>query len=229
MKLQYLGDSKDAFKWDYLDFLARKMSADFLDIIPMKTPCDKSGEGKTPPSLFPASKKVSEFCVHLQSNRSFQTIHELPQRTGGGYTVRLHKPNERFYHSARDSYFSGIARGKKQILFLDPDIGFQPSKTINEKHVKYSDMQTVWQQTSENTIISVFQHARRMYHPFDKHYEEIKDGLRSHLDSFHSTAIFWCNSLMFFVASKSHARIGEARAANRKYQKSSRPVQLVDG
>ena len=56
MKLQYLGDSKDAFKWDYLDFLAKQMGMSELLIVPMLTPEEtnkkKKNEGQTDPCLF---------------------------------------------------------------------------------------------------------------------------------------------------------------------------------
>ena len=74
MKLQYLGDSKDAFKWDYLDFLVSNVGAGYLDIIPMKTPPDKSKQGGTSPSRFPTSANVQEFCFHLQKNRNLNEI-----------------------------------------------------------------------------------------------------------------------------------------------------------
>ena len=232
MKLQYLGDSKDAFKWDYLDFLARRVHITYLDIVPMKTPNDESGEGKTSPLRFPASDSVQAFCCHLQQNRSFDELSKLPCYTDGNYQVRLHNSNDVFKDAAhhRASYFSDIPCEKKsaRILFLDPDIGFQPSKTVNDKHVKYADVATIWSQITVDSIVCVFQHGRRMHYPFNEHYAEIKRGLQC-IGSFFSTAIYWRSDLMFVLLCKSSSRVGMIRKVNDEYQRQPRPVQIMEG
>ncbi|MDD9811181.1 MAG: hypothetical protein OXU71_05640 [Gammaproteobacteria bacterium] len=220
MKLQYLGDSKDAFKWDYLDFLARKMEMD-LHVIPMLTPDDGSGQGSTPSSLFPASGDVDTFCDMLRECQKLERICKLPQYTGGCYEVQLHKPTVKFCHSEREEYFSTIefVPNQKQIVFLDPDIGFQPARsTPNEKHVKYSDMEIIWSQIHEESIVVVFQHGRLRFVPFCEHYKEIRDGL-NRFGIFHSTALFWSNKLMFVAIGKSSGQIKKVHNANIKYQK----------
>jgi len=233
MKLQYLGDSKDAFKWDYLDFLARKMKMD-LHVIPMLTPDDSKSEGSTPSLWFPASGSVEKFCGWLRKNRELEQIRRLPKCTGGDYQVRLHNPcnstDKFFRHSKRVEYFDAVnfASCQGQMVFLDPDIGFQPAKTINEKHVKYSDMEIIWPQIHKDSIVVVFQHGRRMSVPFCEHYKEIRDGLRQcRLENFHSTALFWCDKLMFVAIGKSREQIEEVRDANVKYQRKGRPVLVI--
>ena len=230
MKLQYLGDSKDAFKWDYLDFLARRVDVTYLDIIPMKTPDDRSGEGKTPSSRFPSSDSVQKFCHHLKGNRSFDELRKLPRKTGGKYEVRLHKPNHNFKHvkQYRDAYFSDMPceQDSGRVLFLDPDIGFQPPKTVNNKHVEFADLATIWPQITDNSIVCVFQHGRRMHYHFEDHYKEIKRGLKR-IEPFYSTAVYWCNDLMFVVLGKHEGRIERARVVTGAYQKQPRPVQLI--
>jgi hypothetical protein len=49
MKRQYLGDSKDCFKWDYHDYLMSALGYKILNILLMMTPDDKSNDGKTKP------------------------------------------------------------------------------------------------------------------------------------------------------------------------------------
>lgn len=136
MKLQYLGDSKDAFKWDYLDVLVNEIGAQFLDIIPMKTSPDDSKEGMTLPSQFPATTEVNEFCGHLQRNRSLTELTKLPHFTGRKYDIRLHKPNIEFQNNSefRSRYFSDICfkNNRNNVMFLDPDIGFQPANPAAE-------------------------------------------------------------------------------------------------
>ena len=78
MKLQYLGDSKDAFKWDYLDFLTKQMGMSELLIVPMLTPKGKS--------------KKKEWFVNNDSFRRtyFSNISE------GGKTVLFLDPDKGF-------------------------------------------------------------------------------------------------------------------------------------
>lgn len=234
MKLQYLGDSKDAFKWDYLDFLARKMAMD-LHVIPMLTPDDSSGQGSTPHSEFPASGDVGMFCDWLRERKALENIRKLPQYTGGGYEVGLHKPTVKFRNSEREEYFRDIecASPQKQIVFLDPDTGFQPAKTINKKHVKYSDMQIIWPQLHNESVVVVFQHGKRMGNDFCERYKEICDGLRlNRFEYFHTTALFWSNKLMFVAIGESYKQIKRVHNTNikyerEKYQRRGRPVSII--
>ena len=232
MKLQYLGDSEDAFKWDYLDFLARRINVSYLDIIPMKTPADGSGQGKTSPSRFPASNSVQQFCCHLRQNRSFDELPKLPRYTNGNYEIRLQKPNDEFKHASQyqAKYFAGIPSEKEstRILFLDADIGFQPEKTVNSKHVKYTNVATIWPRVTDDTLVCVFQHGRQKYCPFEQHHAEIKRGLQC-IRPFFSTAVYWGRDLMFVLLGTSSSRIGEAREVNGEYQSRPRPVQVIDG
>ena len=46
MKLQYLGDSKDSFKWDYHDYLATSLKFSTLKVIFMMTPLIKLEMGR---------------------------------------------------------------------------------------------------------------------------------------------------------------------------------------
>lgn len=231
MKLQYLGDSKDAFKWDYLDFLARKMAMD-LHVIPMLTPDDDSSQGNTPHSAFPASGDVGMFCDWLGKKKELEKIRKLPQYTGDGYEVRLHKPTVEFLNSEREEYFGDIecVSHQKQIVFLDPDVGFQPARA-NEKHVKYSDMKIIWPQIHDESVIVVFQHGRRDGVSFCQRHEEIRGGL-NRVGNFHTTALFWSNKLMLVAIGKSSEQIKQTRVANIKYtrekhQRRGRPVSLI--
>ena len=58
MKLQFLGDAKDSFKWDYHDYLTDKLGFEVLNILLMMTPDDKTNHGKLKATLFPARKFV---------------------------------------------------------------------------------------------------------------------------------------------------------------------------
>lgn len=156
MKLQYLGDSKDSFKWDYHDYLATKLGFDLFNIVLMMTPDDHSGHGQSHPSEFPARPEIIEFCRRLRDNRSLQEIFQLPSRTGSPYKVALHRGSSHFSHRNRPSYFSGFDQARRQLVFLDPDNGFEPQKSCTDKHVKFSDLDSILQQISSDSLICCF-------------------------------------------------------------------------
>ena len=70
MKRQYLGDSKDSFKWDYLDFLVEALALPQLKIVWMMTPDDGGSDGKTSPERFLARPEVLRFCNSLKATRN---------------------------------------------------------------------------------------------------------------------------------------------------------------
>ena len=223
MKLQYLGDSKDSFKWDYHDYLIRAISYQTLNILLMMTPDDETNDGKSKPDWFPARRKIIDFCNTLRSQRDIYAIQNLPNETGAKYFVNLHRPNDHITKSNRKSYFTGVSNFEDQIIFLDPDNGFEPEKSFNEKHVKYSEVFSIFEQISSNSIVSVFQHFRRIKLVED--FKRIQERLTDTVASVHTTAIFW-RQLMFVLVSKSEKIINQIRKVNMEYSL-VHPVEII--
>ena len=229
MNKTILGDNKDLFKWDYLNFLVKEIGYSVLNVVPMATSDGISGSGKST-KVFPASPAIQCFCKHLRKEpRSFERIRELSCYTKEDYEVRLHKPEISFEHSeaARKEYFSGIDSETKQILFLDPDIGFEPQYTenVDARHVKYYDIGTVWKQISDACVLVVFQHGNHR-DDFDVHHAYIKDRLFSD----DSEAISWggkVDGIMFVATCKSSEVIGKVRRINHAYKALPRPVEVI--
>ena len=219
MKRQYLGDSKDSFKWDYHDYLISALGYPRLNIILMLTPDDQSRDGKTYPELFPARKTIISFCHNLRKERNVQLLHGLPTATGASYLVNLHKSEIYFTHNNRRQYFSGLPTEGKHLFFLDPDNGFEPERSNNEKHVLYSDIDAIIKQIPGESVISVFQHFRRI--SFDKDFVRIKERIASG----HVTAIYW-HSLMFVIITQDKETIGIVSAANNQYSQKN-PVRVL--
>jgi hypothetical protein len=115
----------------------------------MLTPDDHSHDGRTHPELFPARNAIISFCHNLRKERNVQLLRGLPTATGASYLVDLHNPDIYFTRRNRRQYFSGIPTEGKHLFFLDPDNGFEPEKSNNEKHVLYSDIDAVLKQMSE--------------------------------------------------------------------------------
>jgi hypothetical protein len=223
MKLQYLGDSKDSFKWDYHDYLTSELDYPFLNIFLMMTPDDESNDGKTHPSRFPARAEIIDFCEELKQNRNLDLISELPGRTGAKYKVILHKPNVHITRQNRISYFTDIMPEYDQVILLDPDNGFQPEKKFDKRHFLYSEADCLLKQISNGSVISVFQHFRRK--PFTEDFEGIKHRL-SEFSIYCVTAIYW-DFLMFVCFSKSKEAIGRVLKINRNYSEVY-PVTVIE-
>ena len=220
MKRQYLGDSKDSFKWDYHDYLTSALMYPTLNIMLMLTPDDYSRDGQTHPQLFNARKPVIEFCCDLGKERNVQLIQVLPTKTGASYRVELHKGEAFITNKNRAEYFSGLTAENKQVLFLDPDNGFEPEKSRNEKHVLYGDIQTILEHVSEEAVLSVFQNFRRI--SFDKDFARIRERLISG----HATAIYW-NFLRFVVIGRARETIKKVIDVNCRYSQVNPAVKVI--
>jgi hypothetical protein len=221
VKLQYLGDSKDSFTWDYHDYLAQELCYPLLNIALMMTPDDASNDGKSHPSLFRARHEIVEFCEQLRAERSLDALRRLPETTGSRYTVKLHNESVFITNQNRSQYFLGLSTETRQLLFLDPDNGFEPEKSYSKKHVLYSDIASLLEHISDDSVISVFQHFRRK--SFVKDFAIIKQRLYSG----YATAIYW-HSLMFVAIGKSQKVIAQVSEANKKYSRTY-PVKVMDG
>lgn len=220
MKLQYLGDSRDSFKWDYHDYLTATLGYPILNVVLMMTPDDDTNNGATAPEVFPARQVVINFCRELRNQRDIQLIKQLPSRTGAMYKVELHKGATQLTNTNRREYFTNISSENRQVLFLDPDNGFEPEKSNNEKHVLYSDIEAILEQVSAETVVSVFQYFRRI--PFDKDFVCIKQNIMHG----YATAIYW-HSLMFVVISKAKETIAKVLSVNQQYSQNY-PVNILD-
>ncbi len=219
MKRQYLGDSKDSFKWNYLDFLVRSLGYTNLQIAWMMTPDDSSSDGKSAPESFPARPEIWEFCRSLRSLRDPDRLSELPTSTGADYGVALHGSNKYFDNTRRNSYFLALGGSADKVLFLDPDNGFEPERSYCEKHVLYSELDALIKTISRRSVITVFQHHRRKNFPDDF------ARIRERLHRGYSAAIFW-HSLMFVSVSQSHSIIERICEINSDYAK-GHPVEAL--
>ena len=219
MKLQYLGDAKDSFKWDYHDYLVSELGYSLFNIALMMTPDDGGNDGKLHPSLFPARNEIIDFCYELRQNRSIEAIKTLPVKSGASYRICFHKSSIHLNNRNKFEYFSGFNKLDNQVVFLDPDNGFEPEKSFNEKHVRYKDITRILEQLSIESVISVFQHHRRISFPNDF------ARIRERIESGYSTAIYW-HSLMFVAVSKSERALNRVISANEKYAKIN-PVKVI--
>jgi hypothetical protein len=218
MKLQYLGDSKDSFKWDYHGYLTSKLACQKLNIILMLTPDDNTRDGRTHPELFPARTEIISFCHELRRERDVQLLRGLPRVTRASYVVDLHRPGTYYARQSGREYFSELSSEGQCLFFLDPDNGFEP-ETSNDKHVLYADVAGILKLMPGASVISVFQHFRRI--PFEMDFARIKQ----HLAHLHVSAVYW-HFLMFVTVAKTKSAIERVVAANYEYSRRY-PVRVL--
>jgi len=219
MKRQYLGDSKDSFKWDYLDYLTAGLCAPVLQVAWMLTPDDRSANGQTTPEQFPARPEILELCRQLRSLRDPAQLSLLPRLTGASYRIAPGGTGQTFHQNLRQHYFDALDMGFDQVLFLDPDNGMEPERSFSEKHVRYAELRQLLAWITDSSVITVFQHHRRKRFPDD--FARIQDRFGTG----YLTAIYW-HSLMFVTVCRSEARIEDVRRLNASYA-AFRPVKVV--
>lgn len=167
---------------------------------------------------------VSSENTHLAilPRASEQQDHRANQDTASkhGRSLRGDAPQGRLPSDEQGEYFSGFDSTREQLVFLDPDNGFEPEKSCDDKHVSYRDIATLVGQLSGTSIVSVFHHFRRVSFPDD--FARIRARLGS---TCYSTAIYW-HSLMFVAVGKSEQSMEAVIAANKRYAR-DRPVKVI--
>lgn len=219
MKLQYLGDSKDSFKWDYHHFLMEALGYSHLKVAWMMTPDDGGSDGRTAPELFPARPEVLHLCRQLRATRDPALIASLPTIGQSSYAVNFHQTDEMASGGPGRAFFSGIETSASEVIFLDPDKGFEPERSSSVSHVRYSDLDRLIRAMPPETLVTVFQHHRRKKFPQDF------ARIRERLITGRSCAIYW-QSLMFVCLSRSENVIARVGAINQEYAQ-HRPVNIL--
>lgn len=163
MKLQYLGDSRDSFKWDLLHFAVTNTNLTRLYYVPWLTPNDPVPiHGNMQPNRFPCRQEILEFNRRLRVAKDLSMIGELGKISGlGSFDVHLFHP-ERYVEPGpdRNRYLSDFApetlRGT--LVFLDPDNGFETTTQRGVKWVRYQEIEAVLKRVPEDSAIVVYQH-----------------------------------------------------------------------
>ena len=217
MKLQYLGDSKDSFKWDYHDYLMRALGHPVLNLVLMMTERDDTKQGRSSPERYPSRPEVLELCRELRSCRDPALLCTLPERTSAKYSVEMHREGRVFPGGSRCEYFKSLSDKLDQVVFVDPDNGLEPERSrYSKKHVLYCEINSVAEQISSESAVSVFQHPHRGQRrgEFERRFQSIRD--RTH--GF-ATALYWDVRVMFVQLSRSEEKIRLIRKINTEYCK----------
>lgn len=171
MKLQYLGDARDSFKWDLLHYVATESVPHFeeLHVVPMLTGPDSRPHGNTPPEWFDCRPQILPFVHGLREEpRNLENIVGLGQIPGlAQLHVTLHHPERSFADGAtRQAYFADLApQAQRSIVFLDPDTGLGPTGRAGTTRVGFDEATEILESLNEESVLAIFQYRPRVRWP----------------------------------------------------------------
>lgn len=148
-------------------------------------------------------------------------LETLPDKSGGKYSVEFHKESY-FDGGRRDTYFSGFSLQDKQVVFVDPDTGFEP-RDSSDKHVQYEDVAQMLEHISPDSVISVFQD------PSHKNVLNYFAGVQERITFGDTTAIHWKSQypVMFVAICKSQDMLDRVVSANKEYAARIEKVEVI--
>lgn len=169
MKLQYLGDYRDAFKWDLLHWTCSRSTPRFdgLHFAPLLTPDDPDPrDGQIPHQRFVARPLIHAFVESLrQTPRNLLTIERLGHlETEPRFSVTIHAPARYVGAQAeRANYWRGFvpAEISNSIVFLDPDNGFETKTNHGAKWVRHTEIAWIVNALPASSAVVVYQHRPR--------------------------------------------------------------------
>lgn len=184
MKLQYLGDSRDAFKWDLLHWICASSSRPFSELVfvPMLTPDDpESSDGQTPHRWFSCRDFIRKFVGSLKTERrNLSAIAGLGSlEPSKSFNVSLFASDKHIRPGhLRSSYWVGFQpeQHENAIVFFDPDNGFETKTQRGMKWLRHSELQTFLPRLPQSSVVVVYQH--RPHRTWDALFADLKEQLQ---------------------------------------------------
>jgi hypothetical protein len=166
MKLQYLGDSRDAFKWDLLHWLVSETDPPFskLVVIPMLTPDDEvPHDGKTPAKSFASRPEINNFLEALaKTPRTLERIVDLGALDSlCQFEVQVHEAYRSIGSGKqREAYWKSFRSEAQEntLVFADPDNGLEPKTKHAEKWLRYDEVRKILEDLPQTSALVVYQH-----------------------------------------------------------------------
>jgi hypothetical protein len=169
VKLQYLGDSRDAFKWDLLHWLCTRAEPAFarLLFIPLLTPDDPvPRDGRTPHARFPCRPLIRRFVAGLAAApRSLEHLIALG-RLEPDHPLEVTVAQADVYIEGgwrRSTYWDWCKPEQytDTLVFLDPDNGFETRSQHGPKWVRHDEVKWLLEVLPASSAVAVYQHRPR--------------------------------------------------------------------
>ena len=165
MRSEWYGDKKDLVKWQSLLYMARREGIKRICQIAMCT----DAEPETLAIRVLDGGAVEDQDVRQQVNEHFRRVKNLEQvkSLGKSFNIEVDVRSGPFTHPTRGQYFGAIlneirASKLRTVWFFDPDTGIEPeSSAPNDKHVKLSELEGVFQSLPTGDYLACYQHSWR--------------------------------------------------------------------
>ncbi len=167
MKHQYLGDTRDLFKYDLIETLLSTLpSLTQAFFIPMLTPDDGSGHGRRTGYFRTRAGNLNaglaDFLSKLRMRKSRDCFMVRDYFQEKSCEVSFYRA--RFTHRGRGAYFSRIAKKvhglPHTLVFLDPDTGLEVASP-GAGHLLYSEVSLIARSLGPGSLLMIYQHIPR--------------------------------------------------------------------
>ena len=215
MKLQYLGDARDAFKWDLLQWICTRSSPAFSELVfvPLLTPdVQGSREGRTPHHWFRCRDFICQFVTSLREEpRTLERISMLGAvEANKEFHVSIFSPKRCIGSGAkRAEYWSGFepSKMKNSVVFFDPDNGFETKTRRGIKWIRHKELKNLFAQFPATSVVVIYQHR-----PQRRTWPDLFADFAAKLDYVHA-AIAAHEANLAFIAMAGNASAGQRVAA----------------
>ncbi len=216
MKNQYFGDIRDLFKYDLIQYLITNISfLNNLYFIPLLTEDDSSSEGNiTNYKRAIAGYLNNDLISFLRDKRLNDRRVAVMEEYFNKFKIDNYIVPELFYHKNRQAYFRDLTSQiqDSSLVFFDPDNGLEV-KHNNEKHVLFSEVESIYSSIGENTIIMIYQHFPRVRRDL-----YIKERLVQLVSNFNPYVTYLSDmNIVFFLVAKSNVHYEELSEIVSKY------------
>lgn len=224
MKLQYLGDYRDAFKWDLLHWLCSTADSETTSLlfVPLLTPDDPNPrDGQIPHHRFMARPEVQQFVASLKNtSRGLGSITDLGSlEPTKQFSVSIHAP-DRYVEPGRrrPDYWWGIDHPSKSVVFLDPDNGFETKTCKGTKWVRHSEVKSLLEKLPQSSAVVVYQHRPHLK------WENVLGDISRNLHYAGHASATYDSSLAFIIIGNSGPAVRRLSQAAKCYANQDRSV-----
>lgn len=228
MKLQFLGDSRDSFKWDLLHHVVTSTQPAFRELVfvPMLTSdVPGLGHGSTPAMRYPCRPAVLKFVRSLAVEpRSLERVASLGSLPGmRSFEVHIHRPDQPLgFGWQRHFYWQPLLERPRaeSLVFIDPDNGFETNSQAGQQHLRYGEAAAILATLPATSSLVVFQY-RPQGQSWDMVFRRIGDAFP---DRFQFAAIH--HGQLAFVFIGRSATFQAVASAVETYGRSQRNLQI---
>jgi hypothetical protein len=201
LRLQLLGDARDAFKWDLLHWICTESNPRFdrLVVVPMLNPDETdSTEGRKHHKLFDCRAFVRPFLESLKEEpRSLARIEGLGSATPAvpPFDVSIFARSRCLgAGDGRAAYWDGLHPDglANAVVFFDPDTGLETKSQTGRKWLLHAEMQRILSSLPSTSVAVVYQHR-----PQRESWDAKLEGLAIALQYARTVAAVYAGDLAF--------------------------------